>query len=717
MSSILGINKGATAAGKRLIDGGACLLVDGRVEFAIAEERLSRTKHEGGFQKAAQAAIAWSGLGAAPFDLVVHSTCCEPLGEPLPSAPKARSVMECGHHLSHALTTYCQAPFDECLAFVADAGGNVLGGQGSSPWFARPREQVSWFKLSKWNSELLSRDFAEPYSMGFGELFRAMTFYCGWASAVRSGDAMTIAAYGSRHRINAPSVFQPGEDGEVRSVLVNDNPVDPVYGLQAWLQRFGLDLGPRAPGAPLSEAYFDLADYIQKSIAEAALDKAMRHSEQTGIGTWCLSGGLSYNTPLIKRFRETFGVDKVFVGLSPGDQGQCLGNAIFGHRQLHGEHPKFPSLSPFLGGRIEPSAEEIQQAMSNVGLRHRMSTYRVEAVVDRLLEGQIIAVARGRSEFGPRALGNRSLLASPFSAGMRRRLNRTKGRAAYMPIAPAVAWPAAKTLFNVEEPSEHMAQTFDVRSSWHEALTEVIHIDGTARLQCVRTETNQWFFDLLTAFGQRARAPCLGNTSLNAPNQPIIESLHDLVAYLASTHIRWCVIGDYFVEIEREEREAPMHTILAEFDEDVRGLAPNRQGDLIRRVQHTFGANMPLVPRTRFALEREYINWVRTGRKTTTVRYNKGAIDVPEKLRLEVVPTSDFEKIGDNDRLSVDTYDILRLSIKRFGDLNDVDGKRDGFADADELRTTLQRIYGPIDADELVTIYHIAPVVPARLRA
>jgi hypothetical protein len=109
-------------------------------------------------------------------------------------------------------------------------------------------------------------------------------------------------------------------------------------------------------------------------------------------------------------------------------------------------------------------------------------------------------------------------------------------------------------------------------------------------------------------------------------------------------------------------------------------------------------------------LEREFIEWVRSGRKTTTVRYVKGGVDAPGALRLDVIPTKDFEKNYDDERVAVDTYDILRVCVKLFGDLDDVDGRRDGFTSGEELKSVLRQIYGPITDSELVTIYHIRPV-------
>lgn len=724
MSLIIGVNKGITSRGKRLVDGGACLIRDSTVIFATAEERVNRDnpsgngyrmKHAGGYNAALGACLKFADISAKDIDIVVYSTCCEEFGVPVAALDSlGAKQVECSHHVSHTMSAFAASPFENALGFVADSGGTALESMRDFRWWAHSREQCSWFKLSRTSVTLVSSDFARPFDAGFGEVFRALTFFCGWHSATRAGDAMTIAAFGSPYRLGLPSPFHIEGEGHIESRLLNEDPREPTSAFQEWLFRSGINAQPRPPDRPLSADYFDLAASVQHAIVATALEKAKALTRETGIEQWCLAGGLAYNTPLVRAFRLEFGAPNVFVGPASGDHGQCLGNAVYGCFLETGNIPTLHPFSPYIGASIGAEPKEVERfftARSRPAIFHKADTARLAKILAR---GEIVAVARGRSEFGPRALGNRSILASPFVPGMRRRLNRIKGRSRFMPIAPVMPWPAAQEFFEIESPSMYMADVFEVRDRHKQALGEVCHVDGSARLQCVTAASNPWLFELLHELG-KSGVPCLGNTSLNGRNEPIVDNLDDLARFLESSGITFCLVGDLLVEFEsmneqrQSGREVTLTSTVPEYDEDVGALPERQHADFIRRLKHTF-PDIPLSLRERFALEREFIEWVRSGRKTTTVRYVKGRVDAPGSLRLDVIPTKDFEKNYDDDRVAVDTYDVLRVCVKSFGDLDDVDGRRDGFASGDELKTVLRQIYGPITDLELVTIYHIRPV-------
>ena len=528
MSFILGVNKGTTARSKRLVDGGACLIHNNEVVFATAEERVNRDnpagtndrrKHAGGFTASMNECLAFASLTETGIDAVVYSTCCEEFGTRIPALEGVgRDQIECYHHLSHGLSAFAASPFEDALGFVADSGGTALEVLRDFRWWAHSREQCSWFRLNRTSADLISRDFSRPFDAGFGEVFRALTFFCGWHSATRAGAAMTIAAFGSPYRLGIPSAFHVDSEGRIQSRLINEDPREPISAFQEWLFRSGLDAHPRPPDRPLSSDYFDLAAAVQHAIIGAALEKAKALTRETGTDRWCLAGGIAYNTPLVRAFRQEFGAGNVFVGPASGDHGQSLGNAVYGRYLESGSIPSLFPLSPYLGSSIGARSDEVERFFA---ARSRGAVFQLAdtaKLANLLVKGEVVAVARGRAEFGPRALGNRSILASPLVPGMRRKLNRIKGRPRFMPIAPVMPWPTAQEFFEIEAPSVYMADVFDVRDGYKEALGEVCHVDGTARLQCVTQDSNPWLYGLLQELAKLG-PPCLGNTSLNGPNE------------------------------------------------------------------------------------------------------------------------------------------------------------------------------------------------------
>lgn len=279
---VIGINLGETAFGKRLRDGGCCAVSSEGILFAIAEERLTRQKGAGGFERSFQACTSELGLSADAIDLVVYSTCCEKARgmSPLLSIglPPDKVVPIISHHLSHAYSAFLVSPFDESLVMVLDGGGNILDDTiESSDWWKCRREQHSYYVARGTTIQLIDRDFENAHEAGVGELYRAFTKYLGWHSYAYSGKTMALAALGDSKNFEHIGLFYFDGD-KMRSRAVN-TPMDPIGMVQRFASENRLDLGtPRESGGEISNLVSpgprsDQSDRCASAIEREALER------------------------------------------------------------------------------------------------------------------------------------------------------------------------------------------------------------------------------------------------------------------------------------------------------------------------------------------------------------------------------------------------------------------------------------------------------------
>ncbi|OZM71147.1 carbamoyltransferase [Amycolatopsis antarctica] len=551
------------------LDAAAALVSDEGVVAAAAEERFTGEKTTGGFPVNAirfcleQAGITMSDVDhvahgfdyrpsaahelndftAARFHEVYASTVQrESLAAHWPELDWERRFVPVPHHLAHAASTFHLSGFDESLILVADGMGEtesmtVAVGRG------RDIEVVR----------------TVPALHSLGTLYGAVTLYLGFEFGMDEYKVMGLAPYGDRERFFADvmGMIRLGEHG---SYLVpalaaanrdwrEHETLDGV--VRTLTERFG---SPRSPGEPIEQRHMDVAAGVQAGLQATLLHVLRAAKEDTGQRNLCMAGGVALNCTangLISRSRMFEGL---FVQPASGDDGSALGAALRVHTQRSGIAPAGRMAMPFWGPGY--SGERLAAAASgDPGCQARAYPdfdALAKEVSGLIAGGAVVAWFQDRMEFGPRALGNRSILADPRSAGMRDHLNAiVKQREDFRPFAPVVRAEDVHRFFEivpgVEERYAHMLFVVRTRPEHRDTLPAVTHVDGTARVQVVRREDNARLWTLLGAFGERTGVPVLLNTSFNLRGQPVICDPELAMRTYAGSRLDHLVLGDNLV--------------------------------------------------------------------------------------------------------------------------------------------------------------------------
>lgn len=537
-------------------DAAAALLVDGEVIAAAAEERFNRRKHSGDFPaQALSFCLAQGRLSLSAVDAIVHAFDYSPYRDlytldPVSSAlyeqvfskrallsqiarncehfPPER-VHQVSHHLSHAASAYLTSGWDECLVAVIDAMGETQG--------------VSVFHGMDGRLERL-REISANDSIGI--LYSTVTLHLGFDFNSDEYKIMGLAPYGDPSRFEA--VFQRAvellPDGGLRVLILRLNRTrderESYLKTRAWLSENLI--APRDPGSPITQDHCDVAAALQ-----ACLDKALLHicghfGRSTGLQHLAMAGGVALNCTANGKLMRSGLFDEVYVQPAAGDDGAALGAALY-HASLSGEvrNRRFPV--PLLGPAHGPS--EVAAAFAKFGGRIAVSPFADLAATCReaarlIGRGEVVGWYRGRMEFGPRALGNRSILADPGRPEMRDRINAmVKKREAFRPFAPAVSSEEVDRWFDVPAGTAlpYMIATVAVRGEHRSALPAITHVDGSARVQTVSITDNPDFHALLEAVGNATGRRMLLNTSFNVKGQPIVNTPDEALETFLGTGI------------------------------------------------------------------------------------------------------------------------------------------------------------------------------------
>ncbi len=557
-------------------DAAAALVVDGRVIAAIQEERLSRIKNDPGLPiAAALACLQFAGIDPAAVDalafyeepfaklerVMVHllrhlprtwrlfpRALASQLGAKIwvldhlseaTGVPRAR-VVTCEHHHSHAASAFLVSPFADAAVLVVDGVGEA---HSTTLWHGHGGE----LRL------LASVDF--PHSLGL--LYAGLTAWLGFPVNEGEYKVMGLAAWGRPHlRDEFAKIVTLHPDGAYELELgCFAHMSDAELGFGPGLERV---LGPRRPPGkpwdledPADRRYADVAATLQAVLEEALLGLARRAHGLTGSANLCLAGGVALNARANARLRREAGFDRVFVQPAAGDAGGALGAALLASQRLGDPRPP-ALLSAALGLPID--AARGHAVATELGL----SVRRVDdpaAVTARLIaEDRIVAHARGRFEWGPRALGQRSLLARPRDPAIRERMNRIiKQREPFRPFAPAVLSEKTAEYFAAEadDMSPFMTTVAPVREAARERLAAVTHEDGSARLQTVEAARAPELHAVLTALAAAGEDPVALNTSLNGAGEPIVAGSEDALAFFLRHGVDALMLEDLLIERPR----------------------------------------------------------------------------------------------------------------------------------------------------------------------
>jgi len=416
------------------------------------------------------------------------------------------------HHLTHAANAYYTSGFDEALIVTLDGYGSGLGGSVS---------------IGKGNS--IKRIHSLPYPTSLGEFYERVTSSLGFKPGRHEGKIVGLAAYESPDILfNIVHQFFEGNGATLRYRQPH-NFAHSRY------------LSTRFAKPTVAAAY-------QKVLEQVAIDYIKPFLNQTGMKNVVLSGGVVANVKANQRIFEIDGVDSIFVHPNMGDGGCSVGAALVASNEQYSQSPK-PILDVYWGQ--EYSDEAIEMELKKAGLNYRLSE-NVDLDTAKLLsDDNIVARFAGRMEYGPRSLGNRSILYNAKDPDVNLWLNQQLNRTEFMPFAPATLFEERHNCYLNIEGAEHAASfmtiTFDCTKSMIEQSPAAVHVDGTARPQLVSEQSNKRFHDLLTEYHRLTGIPSVINTSFNMHEEPIVCTPYDAIRAFTLGKLPYLAIGNFIV--------------------------------------------------------------------------------------------------------------------------------------------------------------------------
>ena len=581
-------------------DVSACLLRDGAIAFAISKERITREKHDTGFfQETVDYCLAAEGISLEDVDLVVRNCYVLPVEdletrmvsqdvpevlsdtERLAAAKhplflaRSNKVVTVSHHLAHAYSAFAACPFDEGVVMVVDGVGNYAAdvtepGQLTENADPLARESESYYRFAGSRLEALKKVWLKPvrgflsdefyYMPGLGALYSRVSSYI-FADWNKCGEVMGLAPYG-----------RPGAMKPLLQMNNGDLSV-PDWGVEfdkPWL----VDRESNWETSPAMRHWEDFAWRVQEDSENVLLERAIWLRETTGAKNLCMAGGVALNCVANGRIAREAGFENIWIQPAAGDDGIAIGCAYYGHLAIQKNPRSFVMDHAYTGVAYDDAAV---QAAANDRLVRLQASSRVSddicAETARLLaQGHVFGWFQDRSEFGPRALGNRSILADPRTAEMKDKLNkRVKHRQAFRPFAPVVLAERAHEVFESDRESPFMLLAERVRPEWRDRIPAVVHVDGTARVQTIRREQNERLYRLLKEFEAVTGVPVLLNTSFNVKGEPIVETPEDAIHCFLNTGIDYLVLHDVLMAKTRAHRVvSPMVNAYSELSSLVR---------------------------------------------------------------------------------------------------------------------------------------------------
>jgi len=449
------------------------------------------------------------------------------------------------HHLCHLASTYYASGFDQALLTSYDGVGEVDTGMIG---LGRGGE------IKVVNNENL-------YPDSLGLLYSAVTHYLGWKHHCDEGIVMGLAAYGDASKtipgLNRTyrSVFQDivTETGDY-SYRINRSWIAYHKVRDRWISDAFLEcFGPkRRADEAVTEHHMHIAAALQERLEEIVLKQLGRARKEFGLSRLCLAGGVALNCSLNGKIEQSGLFDEIFVQPAAGDAGTAIGACYLSQARLGGVLRPKPNHNFYLGSRF--SDEDCAAALKKAGLAFERPDDVAVWTANRLTAGKIVGWFNGAAEFGPRALGNRSILARPYPADMKDYLNtRVKFREPFRPYAPAVLAEHTREYFQIGQDSPHMLIAANVVPDKAVAIPAVVHVDGTGRVQTVRMENNPGFRRLLEAWYRLTGCPVLLNTSFNVKGQPIVNNPNEAVECFKRTNIDVLVLGRCCTEKTQEQ--------------------------------------------------------------------------------------------------------------------------------------------------------------------
>ena len=443
------------------------------------------------------------------------------------------------HHLCHLSSSYYVSGFDEALLVSHDGIGEI---------------ECSHFGIGK-DGEISTVHKGTRYPNSLGLFYSAITHYLGWKHHSDEGIIMGLAPYGDDTKTipgtkkTYKEIFKEiiSEDGDF-DFIIEPSWISYYHVRDKWISDKFIEIfGPiREPSSEVTDNHKNIAAALQNRIEEIVLkqlDTAKRKFNQRRL---CFAGGVALNCSLNGKIIENGLFEEIFVQPASGDNGAALGACLLSHKILAGNLKPKKIHDFYLGSRF--SNDEIKKILEKYDVKYSYQENVSHETAISLKNGKIVGWFQGGAEFGPRALGNRSILTAPFPKSMKDYLNsRVKFREEFRPFAPAILFEHTKDYFKINQESPHMLIAVDVKEEKINEIPAVVHIDNTARVQTVTKENNLNFRKLLESFYEITNCPVILNTSFNVKGQPIVNTPEDALKCFLGTNIDVLILGNYFI--------------------------------------------------------------------------------------------------------------------------------------------------------------------------
>ena len=436
------------------------------------------------------------------------------------------------HHLAHAASAYLPSPYNDAAIMTLDGRGEI---------------HTTTYNIGEFNDIIRHGAVAMPHSLGL--LYEEITTHLGFLHSSDEYKVMALASYGKPTYLNTfREMITLGDEGQYTIDMDN------------FTEKFG---SKRLRNEPFEAKHFNIAHSLQQALEETVLSLTDWLQQETKMQNLCIAGGVGLNCVLNSKIRDSKIFKNVWVQPAAGDSGTSLGAALWiDQQQLQHIGKSFVMDHVYWGP--EYGEAEIEKFLKWAKVPYKRCEDLADETAELLADNKVVAWFQGRMEFGPRALGARSILASPISPEMQARLNDIKDREDFRPVAPVVLEEDAADWFSGGE-CPFMLFVQQVLPHREEQIPAVRHVDGTARVQTVNRSQNAAYYDLLKAFKRRTGVPVLVNTSFNTLGKPIVCTPRDAVACFWTSPFDALVIGPFMLLKEKRHENISSYTYFQTF--------------------------------------------------------------------------------------------------------------------------------------------------------
>ncbi|MBI2133051.1 carbamoyltransferase [Candidatus Woesearchaeota archaeon] len=548
-------------------DAAACLVKDGKVIAAAEEERFTRKKHDHQFpENAIKYCLKHGGITGKELDYVgfyekpvlkfsrmlethidTFPRSIEQFTRAVPAwlTEKLRiksiihektgykgEIFFIKHHLSHAASAFLPSPFSESAIITWDAVGE---------W------TTTAYGTGKGNKVKMTKELQFPNSIGM--LYSTVTAFLGFKVNSDEYKVMGLASYGTpKYYDKLKKLVVQLEDG---SIKLDTEYFAYEYSFRMYSSKFVREFGkPRKPETEITQYHIDLAASLQKLTEDMMVNIAKHVRKETGQKKLCMAGGVALNVVANKRILDESGFERIYVQPASSDAGGALGIAMYIYNSMLDNPRNYVMTNAYLGP--EYSDDEIKRYLDSNSIKYEEYEKEEDLLREtaRLIhENRIIGWFQGRMEYGPRALGARSIIANPCNPEMKDILNsKVKHREDFRPFAPVTTEEDAKKYFKVKQPDPFMVLLVDVKKDKMKLIPSVTHVDGTGRLQTTTEKDNPRYYRLIKTFKNLSKVPVLINTSFNIRGEPIVCSPNDAYRCFKGTGIDVLVMGRFIIK-------------------------------------------------------------------------------------------------------------------------------------------------------------------------